>query len=1239
MRCKVLTVSALAAMILSVGAVAQVLEADAKDLAGVMRTLSAAGATESPLVYKTSEGFLRFLGAPPDGHFEVDATAKSAASTAAEQFIGEHRGAFGMVSGKAGVRVLDTRSLGARVISRMQQLYGTVPVFGAQILVQSDANGNVLLVNSDIATDLRSLDTGAVSLTPRVDAAQAGSKALAAVAARSENVAEGDLSVTDGPELMVYAPSVLGQTGALRLVWRVEVYGDEEHLVQECVLIDAQSGQETFHYSKIPHGRYRVLYDLQNQLYVPALPTRVESQPPVGIPEVDTIYEYFGDVYDYFYQSYAWDNFDNGTERPPAGFTFLPIMVLVRYPELNASFIPFGSNSMFVIGTGLGVDDVIGHEFTHGVTEYTSQLIYQGFSGAINESFSDIWGEFVDLTNGAGNDDAEVRWDMGEDVPAEIISGLSSNQQEIGLRNMKDPTVFGDPDRLNSPLLYPVDSAFDNGGVHFNSGIGNKLCYLLTDGDEFNGQKVTGFGIETVSDLYWECQNILTPSADYHDLYYALMAGSINLGLSRDARLNVLAACLAVEIVPDSQTASFRAIAAQTDDAQPAIAVSWQLADDSGENDVLILRSTLRYAYNEMQGEAVYEGNLDRFLDIDVVPGIEYFYTLIQDLGADGIVLAYANAVAGADGLNVLTEAFGDHNPLDLENTQLLFTPVGAPVNSLSQSAVPTGYERYELTRTANVTELPVSRSGQGGNALSLSFLEDGLLSISLAKPVPFFGRPQQTLYLSSNGYIAFQPVDKADSNNFASLAAHFALPRISFLFGDLAPNLSGEVWMRDLGDRIVFTFQEVPEFTRSSFPMPPGNTVQIELFQNGQIRLTYGQLTMSEAIVGLSDGRGVPVPPAEQFENVAGVVTYPSLSASSLNITQLRIEPIAAAYINAGGRVTFEARAVAPVDAIGVPQFVAEWTGPGAVPFADFGNGSGRFDWQSGINDEGVYTVRVLATLGPEAAFQDVPIQIGDVFLKPVALDLELATGTPLEDPTQDRNIAPGLPLYASYTYSQPQANPDDPFDSNNEAFSWVYWYRNSGLVPGLTNRISVPPALVHGGEQWWFTVVPVSGAGVRGSETFSPKVTVLAVPEVLSVTPNFGEVTGGDRVTITGAKLNGPLLVTFGGIKADEVIALSDSKLEVVSPLHVAGTVDVAVRTARGTGLLRGAFTFTPDAAKVPNPDVNGDGVVNALDVQTVINVILAQSKSSLNADVNRDGSVNALDMQAVVNAAIYR
>jgi hypothetical protein len=153
---------------------------------------------------------------------------------------------------------------------------------------------------------------------------------------------------------------------------------------------------------------------------------------------------------------------------------------------------------------------------THGVTEYESGLIYYAQSGAINEAFSDIWGEFVDLTNGKGNDTVGARWSCGEDLPIGAIRSLSN------------PPAFGSPDSVGSPNHYC--GSFDNGGVHINSGIANKTAYLMTDGGTFNGITITGLGIPKVAKIFYEAQtNLLTSSGDFNALYNTLNQACANL--------------------------------------------------------------------------------------------------------------------------------------------------------------------------------------------------------------------------------------------------------------------------------------------------------------------------------------------------------------------------------------------------------------------------------------------------------------------------------------------------------------------------------------------------------------------------------------------------------------------------------------------------------------------------------------------------------------------------------------
>ncbi len=129
-----------------------------------------------------------------------------------------------------------------------------------------------------------------------------------------------------------------------------------------------------------------------------------------------------------------------------------------------------------------GALDIVAHELTHGVTDYSSGLIYQNESGALNESFSDIMGtsvEFYFQQPGSGNLRADYL--IGEDV---VRPG--------GIRSMADPQAYGDPDHYSRRFT----GTADNGGVHINSGIANQAFYLAIEGgtNRTSGLSVQGVG-------------------------------------------------------------------------------------------------------------------------------------------------------------------------------------------------------------------------------------------------------------------------------------------------------------------------------------------------------------------------------------------------------------------------------------------------------------------------------------------------------------------------------------------------------------------------------------------------------------------------------------------------------------------------------------------------------------------------------------------------------------------------
>ncbi len=128
--------------------------------------------------------------------------------------------------------------------------------------------------------------------------------------------------------------------------------------------------------------------------------------------------------------------------------------------------------------------DVCGHEFTHGVTENTAGLDYQDESGALNESFSDVFGTAIEFySKPVGN------FLIGEEITVNANSAL---------RSMSNPNQYGDPDCYTGTNWYTGTA--DNGGVHTNSGVQNYWFYLMCQGgsgtnDLNNAFNVTGIGI------------------------------------------------------------------------------------------------------------------------------------------------------------------------------------------------------------------------------------------------------------------------------------------------------------------------------------------------------------------------------------------------------------------------------------------------------------------------------------------------------------------------------------------------------------------------------------------------------------------------------------------------------------------------------------------------------------------------------------------------------------------------
>ena len=296
-----------------------------------------------------------------------------------------------------------------------------------------------------------------------------------------------------------------------RLAWFVEATGPG---LREYIWIDARHGGVALHFSQLDKARNRAIYTANSTWSLPGSLVGVEEVAPAGDADATAAYDFAGDTYDYFLTEHGRDSYDG---------LGAPLVSTVHYcpgatscPYQNA----FWDGVQMVYGEGFSkADDVDAHELTHAVTEHTANLYYYMQSGALNESFSDMFGEAVDLWNTdrgdptrRGNDTAAVRWLMGEDVP-----GLGA------IRNMMNPNQFGDPGKTSDTQYY-CDSVYgDNGGVHTNSGVPNHAFALSVDGGTYNGITVSGIGLRKAAQIqYRVLTQYLTSAADFLDYYDAV---------------------------------------------------------------------------------------------------------------------------------------------------------------------------------------------------------------------------------------------------------------------------------------------------------------------------------------------------------------------------------------------------------------------------------------------------------------------------------------------------------------------------------------------------------------------------------------------------------------------------------------------------------------------------------------------------------------------------------------------
>ena len=461
-------------------------------------------------------GVVNFVGTPAGKPLAAPKgiTASSTPQAAARAFVAQHADQFGLASRSTLTAVRSNEQVTGNTTVRVQQRLDGIEVLGGELAVQVDDANRVVSTAGEVLPE--AVTTRAARPQVSIDAATRSARAYVA---RAEGVKVGQTKASyEG--LRIFDSRLLGGPvipGA-HTVHAVEVSLSDH--VRRQVFIEATLGAVLASFDEIHGAKVRRVCDANNgDRQLPCnSPVLTEGGSTTGLNnDVVQAYNYSGATYDWFKTQFNRDSIDGRG---------MPLVSTVRYcdprercPYQNA----FWNGSQMTYGQGYAVaDDVVGHELSHGVTEKTSKLVYYYQSGAINESISDIFGELVDLATPSSGDAAGQRWRLGEALPA------SAGRPDGAIRNMSNPNEFRHPARMNDP--YYFRSTSDNGGVHYNSGVGNKAASLMTDGGSFNGQNVSGIGATKTAALFYEANTgMLTSGSDYQDLARALRQSCKNL--------------------------------------------------------------------------------------------------------------------------------------------------------------------------------------------------------------------------------------------------------------------------------------------------------------------------------------------------------------------------------------------------------------------------------------------------------------------------------------------------------------------------------------------------------------------------------------------------------------------------------------------------------------------------------------------------------------------------------------
>lgn len=467
-------------------------------------------------------------------------------------------------------------------IYKYQQTFENVPVEHA-ILNVKEVNGKIASVSGDFHAGLTVSNTNTILTTEALTFAKSAVPAEVYKWERKQEESELKKALNkpdfsfDPKSTLVILPIEKNNTKEFKYAYKLDIF-THKPLSRYNVYIDAQTGEVLKKVSTIcsidvkstANTRYVGVKNIQSDSIAPtSFILRENNRRGRGmqIETVDCNSQYEGDAvdftslskvwsmtnaakdeaaldchhaaestYDFYYDSLSHNSFDGAGSK---------MMQYVHYDQNYFNAFWTGSYSCYGDGTAdpLTYIDVVAHELTHGVTQYTAGLDYESESGALNESFSDIFGTVVEFNSlGAANSS----WNIGA--------------RSFTLRDMSNPLRFNNPDTYggaawtNTVGCIP-DGGNDYCGVHNNSGVQNFWFYVLAHGDTGvndlkNPYSVIGIGMNKAARIAFKSlRDYLTPQSNFADARRGSVEAAIDLfGVNSQEVQSVMNAWYAVGV-------------------------------------------------------------------------------------------------------------------------------------------------------------------------------------------------------------------------------------------------------------------------------------------------------------------------------------------------------------------------------------------------------------------------------------------------------------------------------------------------------------------------------------------------------------------------------------------------------------------------------------------------------------------------------------------------------------------